>query len=79
MSMTRGENVEVTKKKVETTEIFQDATFNLHKWHSNVAKLEDVPQNDQRDNTGRSTGYNLRKRTVWYTRTGIEDTGFVLE
>ena len=48
-----GENVgEVTKKKAETTEIFQDATFNLHKWHSNVAELEDVPQNDQRNNTG---------------------------
>ena len=47
-----GENVEVTKKKAEITEIFQDATFNLHKLHSNVAELEDLPQNDQQDNTG---------------------------
>ena len=31
---------EVIQKKATTTEIFQQATFQLHKWHSNVKQLE---------------------------------------
>ena len=37
---------EVKQKKATTTEIFAQATFHLHKWHSNVKELEldDVPE-----------------------------------
>ena len=28
------------KKRAKTTEIFRRATFHLHKWHSNIPKLE---------------------------------------
>ena len=37
---------EVKLKKATTTEIFAQATFHLHKWHSNVKELEldDVPK-----------------------------------
>ena len=50
--MTGGENVdEVTEKKLKTTEIFQDATFKLHKWHSNEAELEGMPQDEQANKT----------------------------
>ena len=38
-----GENVKVTaEKKVITTEVFEDASFTIHKWHSNVPELEAV-------------------------------------
>ena len=29
--------------KQQTIEIFEDATFSLHKWHSNASELEEVP------------------------------------
>ena len=33
--------MEETKgKKAATIEVFQDATFNVHKWHSNASELE---------------------------------------
>ncbi|XP_022777784.1 uncharacterized protein LOC111319238 [Stylophora pistillata] len=39
--MTGGETVELTAvKKVITTEVFKDATFTVHKWHSNASELE---------------------------------------
>lgn len=39
--MTGGETVELTAvKKVITTEVFKDATFTIHKWHSNASELE---------------------------------------
>ena len=31
---------ETEQKKATTTEIFRQATFRLHKWHSNIPKLE---------------------------------------
>ncbi len=31
---------EVAEKKAATTEVFEDATFALHKWHSNREELE---------------------------------------
>ncbi len=37
---------EVAEKKVKATEIFQDATFRLHKWHSNVRELEEPSDAD---------------------------------
>ena len=41
--MTGGENTEVTaEKKVITTEVFKDASFTIHKWHSNVPDLEAI-------------------------------------
>lgn len=39
--MTGGETVEITaEKKVITTEVFKDASFTIHKWHSNAPELE---------------------------------------
>jgi hypothetical protein len=39
--MVGGSNVEeVAEKKATTTEVFEDATFALHKWHSNREELE---------------------------------------
>ena len=39
--MEGGGTVEETKeKKAATIEIFEDATFTVHKWHSNVSELE---------------------------------------
>ncbi len=39
--MLGGPNVEeVAEKKAATTEVFEDATFALHKWHSNREELE---------------------------------------
>ena len=47
--MTGGATVdEVKEKKTESTEIFEDATFRLHKWHSNVESLE-APRDDNND------------------------------
>ena len=41
--MTGGENAEITaEKKVITTKVFKDATFTVHKWHSNVPDLETI-------------------------------------
>jgi hypothetical protein len=36
---------EVAEKRVKAIEVFEDATFKLHKWHSNVRELEEP--NDQ--------------------------------
>ncbi|XP_046863210.1 uncharacterized protein LOC124456953 [Xenia sp. Carnegie-2017] len=49
--MEGGTNVgEVLLKKKKTIEIFSDATFKLHKWHSNAAEMEksnnDLPEQD---------------------------------
>ena len=39
--ITGGGTVQETEqKKATTTEIFRQATFHLHKWHSNIPKLE---------------------------------------
>ena len=39
--MTRGMNTgEVAEKKVKAIKVFEDRTFKLHKWHSNVVELE---------------------------------------
>ena len=39
--MTGGETVEITaEKKSITTEVFKDASFIIHKWHSNAPELE---------------------------------------
>ena len=39
--MTVGESVEeVATKRAKVNEVFDDGTFKLHKWHSNVATLE---------------------------------------
>ena len=41
--MTGGENAEITaEKKAITTEVFKDASFTIHKWHSNVPDLEAI-------------------------------------
>ena len=36
---------EARKLKTNATDIFSDATFTLHKWHSNEPVLEDTPTN----------------------------------
>ena len=39
--MTGGETAElIAVKKVSTTEVFKDASFTIHKWHSNAPELE---------------------------------------
>ena len=39
--MAGGATIEETKgKKAATIEVFQDATFTVHKWHSNSSELE---------------------------------------
>ena len=39
--MTGGETVNtVATKRTGAIEVFEDGTFKLHKWHSNVATLE---------------------------------------
>ena len=39
--MTGGVTVKETgEKKVMATELFEDATFSIHKWHSNAKELE---------------------------------------
>lgn len=41
--MTGGENTEIIEeKKVITTEVFKDASFTIHKWHSNLPDLEAI-------------------------------------
>lgn len=41
--MTGGVTVEETRaKKAIATEVFNDATFSIHKWHSNVTELEEA-------------------------------------
>ena len=40
LMMTGDENAEINaEKKVITTEVFKDASFTIHKWHSNVPDL----------------------------------------
>ena len=38
---------EVREKKTKAVEIFEDATFKLHKWHSNVETLESDERNSK--------------------------------
>lgn len=39
--MTGGITVEEAgEKKIMATEVFEDATFSIHKWHSNANELE---------------------------------------
>lgn len=39
--MTGGATIEETKrKKAATIEVFQDATFTVHKWHPNASELK---------------------------------------
>ena len=46
--MTGGATVtEVKEKKIQASKIFEDATFKLHKWHSNVKELESPSNNDE--------------------------------
>jgi hypothetical protein len=46
--MTGGATItEVKEKKSQAREIFEDATFKLHKWHSNVKELESPTTNDE--------------------------------
>ena len=41
--MTGGENTEIIEeKKVITTEVFKEASFTIHKWHSNLPDLEAI-------------------------------------
>ena len=43
--MTGGESVEtVTTKREKAIEVFEDGSFKLHKWHSNVTSLEENVQ-----------------------------------
>ena len=43
--MLGGDDVDdVKRKKANTVEVFDDATFSLHKWHSNVTELEGAAQ-----------------------------------
>lgn len=46
--MTGGATInEVNEKKNQACEIFEDAGFKLHKWHSNVKELESASTNDE--------------------------------
>ena len=46
--MTTGTTTtEVREKKTKAVEIFEDATFKLHKWHSNVETLESDERNSK--------------------------------
>ena len=38
---------EVREKKTKAVEIFEDATFKLHKWHSNAETLESDERNSK--------------------------------
>ena len=38
---------EMREKRTKAVEIFEDATFQLHKWHSNVATLESDERNSK--------------------------------
>ena len=41
--ITGGENAEITaERKAITTEVFKDASFTIHKWHSNVPDLQAI-------------------------------------
>ena len=41
--MIGGENAEImAERKTITTEVFKDASFTIHKWHSNVPGLEAI-------------------------------------
>jgi hypothetical protein len=49
--MTGGATItEVKEKKSQAREIFEDATFKLHKWHSNVKELESPTTKDGKFN-----------------------------
>jgi hypothetical protein len=40
--MTGGVNAQVvSEKKTKAIEVFEDATFKLHKWHCNISELEE--------------------------------------
>ena len=50
--MTGGTSTEeVREKKIKANEIFEDATFKLHKWHSNVKNLESDEPNSSKSFT----------------------------
>ena len=40
---------QVTEKKRNVTEIFQQASFDLHKWHSNESSLEQAETPENKD------------------------------
>ena len=45
----RYDEVIKNQHKSKSTEIFADATFSLHKWHSNIRKLESPSKVDGED------------------------------
>jgi len=50
--MTGGATVnDVSEQRTKTIEVFEDATFNLHKWHSNVSDLERKEPNSHQTTT----------------------------
>ena len=50
--VTGGTSVqEVREKKEASVEIFEEASFHLHKWQSNVKELEQNEQSDSSDDT----------------------------
>ena len=50
--ITGGETVEITaRKKAAATEVFDNATFTLRKWHSNVQELESPSTTSQEELT----------------------------
>ena len=50
--MTGGATIaEVKEKRSWASEIFENATFRLHKWHSNMKELESPSHNDQEEVT----------------------------
>ena len=63
--LTGGQDVQQAKARKEVTQkIMKDATFELHKWHSNHAQLEDDTQPTQGEEVAQPT---LRKNSAQAT------------
>ena len=64
--MTGGETVNtVATKRSGAVEIFEDGTFKLHKWHSNVAALE----NEEGSNSTDEENISYAKQQLGFSKT----------
>lgn len=63
-----GQQYPKQEKRKMQPQIFADATFELHKWHSNVAELESTDADQVADQTfaKQQLGTSLRREfTTW--------------
>ena len=74
--MTGGATVkDVSEKRTKAIEVFEDATFNLHKWHSNVSDLEGKEQSSHQTTTNNDEETTFAKQQLGTNQSEVKLLG----